>query len=123
MQHIRVPGLENWSDEFHSLPMLESSEEYLFPVNVQESALAVEWRLIGPAWLRITPDKIALVSQARNEDMMNCPFTCIRKFGKDSGVVSFELGTRAPTGQGVLYLTTLLMDDIMEVVRPILEPR
>ena len=23
MQHIRVPGLENWSDEFHSLPMLE----------------------------------------------------------------------------------------------------
>lgn len=52
---------------------------YFFPVNIQESRLALQLRLNGPVWLRIDPDCIALLEQETWNDLIECPLGCIRK--------------------------------------------
>ncbi|EGD79126.1 hypothetical protein PTSG_09853 [Salpingoeca rosetta] len=116
LRRIRVDALENWGDGYHAMPTGGPKNAYYFPVNVQESMLSQEHALLGPAWLRIAPTSVALLAQQSWDLIMECPLSCVRKFGKDEGVLSFELGRHAPTGQGVLYLATIHMTDIFDVL-------
>eukprot|EP00043_Microstomoeca_roanoka_P017551 m.183721 g.183721 ORF g.183721 m.183721 type:complete len:449 (-) comp16658_c1_seq1:651-1997(-) len=123
MHRIRVPNLENWGESFYRLPTGGPKDAYYFPINIQESRLAITLDLMGPAWLRLTTDDVALLEQRSWNILVECPLHCVRKYGKDEGVLSFEFGRHAPTGQGVLYLATVHMEDIFDVLGRLTSPQ
>ena len=53
--------------------------------------------LVGPAWIRITPEEVSLLDVDSWDELYTWPLHVIKRFGKDDGIFSFQAGSAAKT--------------------------
>eukprot|EP00056_Hartaetosiga_gracilis_P017951 m.9067 g.9067 ORF g.9067 m.9067 type:complete len:425 (-) comp6258_c0_seq1:139-1413(-) len=114
---FKVEGLAAWDDDKYKAPTNGPPGAYYFPVTVLESQLSNVQQLQGPAWLRMTHNSVSLLHQTKWTVKIDCPLVFIKRYGKDEGIMSFEFGRKAPCGNGVLYLATIHMEDVFDVLK------
>ncbi len=61
---------------------------------------------LGSGTMELTQTELIL--HTRKRDAIRWPYLCLRRYGYDSNLFSFESGRRCQTGQGMMILTSTL---------------
>ncbi len=61
---------------------------------------------LGSGTMELTQTELIL--HTRKRDAIRWPYLCLRRYGYDSNLFSFESGRRCQTGQGKIILTSTL---------------
>lgn len=68
-------------------------------------------QVISPGELEIAETELVLYQ--RGKTPTRWPLRCLRKYGFDSDLFTFECGRRCPTGAGNIYFLTILMSNFV----------
>jgi len=115
-RRVHVSGVTGWTDGMFTIPTNGPKGAYLFPVYVDSSPASLANQLVGPAWLRVTDEEISFLDQNTWQEKAVFHLEHIRRFGRDAGILSFEVGRKCPLGEGVYYVGTIHMLDIFDVL-------
>lgn len=107
-------GLPGWDGEW-TTPFLGSISARTFAVNLSPSSSSRRFGLQGPLWLQINMDYVVLVDRNTNALVMQWPLNHVKRFGKDIGLFSLEVGHLDPSA-GVFYFHTEQADDAFAVI-------
>ncbi len=72
--------------------------------------------LHGYCWIRVSPTELSVLARDDWQPLLSWPLSDIKKYGKDDGVFSFEVGPVSQFGPGIYYFAALHPEDIFRVV-------
>ena len=92
----------------------KTTSKYYHVKNVDEKG-----KTVNSGYLEIATSEIIFQYQHCTTKSMKWPLTCVRKFGTNTSgtVFIFEVGRRAPEGEGVYAFRTKKADEIRKVLR------
>ncbi|KAG9280499.1 fibroblast growth factor receptor substrate 2-like isoform X1 [Astyanax mexicanus] len=101
---ISCPQKENIADNHHSKFKV---------INVDDDG-----NELGSGVMELTGAELIL--HTRKRDAVNWPYLCLRRYGYDSNLFSFESGRRCQTGQGIFAFKCVRAEEIFNMLQEIM---